>query len=297
MERLAQRRGRGSLSSKLFSVSSLKKGRMESPAEIEEKLASLLEQYKQVETALSVEPENEELLLAKKELSEVITMTEDLYNLKRNEEEEKQKAHTSTTTTTDPQNNLKVATGTKIEAVYSGDSRWYPAVVTGVADSGNYKVRFLGYGNAEEEVKPDDTREKPKKPKEESASKKRAREEESKTLKIPDNLKILPTDSEEVRQKKKRKVKNIKTKIRMKELEKVRDSKKQTWQSFAAKKSRRVGFFTGGKKESIFKSPDSVTGKVGVTGSGAAMTPYQTIAETGIKKKLKPELLEILREK
>ena len=108
-------------------------------------------------------------------------------------------------------------------------------------------------------------------------------------------MKILPNDSEEVRQKKKRKIKNIKSKNRLKEMEKVRDSKKQTWQSFASKKTRRMGFFTGGKKESIFKSPDSVTGKVGVTGSGSAMTPYQ--AEIGIKKKLKPEMLQILREK
>ena len=83
----------------------------------------------------------------------------------------------------------------------------------------------------------------------------------------------------------------------MKEMEKERNSKKQTWQSFAQNKTRRIGFFTGGKKESIFKSPDSVSGKVGVTGSGSGMTPYRGIQETGIKKKLKPEMLAILKEK
>lgn len=36
-----------------------------------------------------------------------------------------------------------------------------------------------------------------------------------------------------------------------------------------------VGYFTGGKRESIFKSPDDVKGKVGVTGSGKGITEFQ----------------------
>lgn len=265
---------------------------METLGDIEEKLATLLEQYKQVEAALEIDPTDATLLEAKKELSELITMTEDLYNQQRSAQE---KANNNSTT---EHKNLKFKPGDKIEAVYSTDGRWYPAVILSITEAATYQVRFLGYGN-EEEVKAEDVREKERKQKDAAAaaSKKRAREEEEKLLKIPDNLKILPTDSEEVRAKKKRKVKNIKTKIRMREMEKVRDSKKQTWQSFASKKTRRMGFFTGGKKESIFKSPDSVTGKVGVTGSGTGMTPYRGIAETGIKKKLKPELLDMLKEK
>ena len=140
---------------------------MDTLPEIEEKLATLLEQFKQVEAALAIEPENEELLNAKKELSEVITMTEDLYNLKRNEEE---KAHNSTPT----EHNLQFGIGAKVEAIYSADGRWYPAVVVGSTDAGNYKVRFLGYNN-EEEVKPENTREKERKKKEDPTSKKRVR--------------------------------------------------------------------------------------------------------------------------
>lgn len=36
-----------------------------------------------------------------------------------------------------------------------------------------------------------------------------------------------------------------------------------------------VGFFSGRKRESIFKSPDDPQGKVGVTGSGKGLTEFQ----------------------
>ena len=36
-----------------------------------------------------------------------------------------------------------------------------------------------------------------------------------------------------------------------------------------------VGFFSGRKRESIFKSPDDPFGKVGVTGSGKGLTEFQ----------------------
>lgn len=37
----------------------------------------------------------------------------------------------------------------------------------------------------------------------------------------------------------------------------------------------KIGFFSGRKRESIFKSPDDPTGKVGVTGSGKGLTEFQ----------------------
>ncbi|RZS02866.1 hypothetical protein BHM03_00032972 [Ensete ventricosum] len=36
-----------------------------------------------------------------------------------------------------------------------------------------------------------------------------------------------------------------------------------------------IGFFSGRKRESIFKSPDDPRGKVGVTGSGKGLTEFQ----------------------
>lgn len=37
---------------------------------------------------------------------------------------------------------------------------------------------------------------------------------------------------------------------------------------------QQTGFFTGRKRESIFKSPDDPKGKVGVTGSGKGTTEF-----------------------
>lgn len=37
----------------------------------------------------------------------------------------------------------------------------------------------------------------------------------------------------------------------------------------------KIGFFSGRKRESIFKSPDDPQGKVGVTGSGKGLTEFQ----------------------
>lgn len=39
--------------------------------------------------------------------------------------------------------------------------------------------------------------------------------------------------------------------------------------------THQVGFFSGRKKDSIFKSPDDPHGKVGVTGSGKGLTDFQ----------------------
>lgn len=39
--------------------------------------------------------------------------------------------------------------------------------------------------------------------------------------------------------------------------------------------SLKVGFFSGRKRESIFKSPEDPFGKVGVTGSGKGLTEFQ----------------------
>lgn len=52
-----------------------------------------------------------------------------------------------------------------------------------------------------------------------------------------------------------------------------------------------LGFFTGRKKDSIFKSPEEVSGKVGVVGSGQGMTDFHK-REKFIKGKTTPRMLE-----
>ncbi len=258
---------------------------MDSLPELEAKIKQLLEQYKQIELALTVAPGNAELLNARNELQEVITLTEDLYNLKKAELATKvpptPPPPQPPLPTSPSSTKLRFQVGAQIEAVFSEDKLWYPAVVDAITERGTYMVTFLGYGNSQE-VPPEEAREV-------KQSKKRAAEkqaDEDKPFTIPKNLIILPTDSEDVRAKKKRKLKSLKSKHRLKEIEKVKEEKKQNWKDFTTKKGKRkVGFLTGMRKESIFKSPDSVSGKVGVTGSGAGMTPNPEDMRTKFKKK------------
>lgn len=64
---------------------------------------------------------------------------------------------------------------------------------------------------------------------------------------IPKNLQILPTDNEEVKAKKKRKIKALKDKFRFMKSEQARTEKQNTWKKFADKKAakRKPGFMTG----------------------------------------------------
>jgi len=91
-------------------------------------------------------------------------------------------------------------------------------------------------------------------------------------LVVPNSLKILPTDSEAIRKTKKKRLKHLKSQYRIQKAEEDRNTRKRSWQSFQDKgKTKKVR-----KGPSIFQSPDSVSGKVGVTGSGKGMTEYTT---------------------
>ena len=50
-----------------------------------------------------------------------------------------------------------------------------------------------------------------------------------------------------------------------------------SWQKFKTKSSAKskTGFRTGKAKDSIFRSPDTVDGRVGVIGSGKRMTEFR----------------------
>lgn len=64
---------------------------------------------------------------------------------------------------------------------------------------------------------------------------------------VPKNLQILPSDNEETKAKKKRKIKSLKGKFRLMKSEQARMEKQNTWKKFADKKAskRKPGFMTG----------------------------------------------------
>ncbi|CAI5989614.1 unnamed protein product [Closterium sp. NIES-64] len=199
----------------------------------------------------------------------------------------------------------RIAVGTSVQAVWGvtagtaaggiRSSEWLDGVVDSVT-TGGYVVRDAG--GQMHEVR--ETRVRRVEESEEDARKraqealaavereadetrralKRKMEEASRTelvkKEIPLKLRIKPEDSEDVKVEKKRKIHAFKSKQRMEMLEVMTNKKQNTWQQFQTKGiKRKAGFLTGRKKESIFKSPEDVGGKVGVVGSGQGMTDFQ----------------------
>eukprot|EP00252_Welwitschia_mirabilis_P018294 TRINITY_DN4065_c0_g1_i5.p1 TRINITY_DN4065_c0_g1~~TRINITY_DN4065_c0_g1_i5.p1 ORF type:complete len:169 (-),score=57.49 TRINITY_DN4065_c0_g1_i5:360-866(-) len=94
---------------------------------------------------------------------------------------------------------------------------------------------------------------------------------------LPPKLRINPDDPEDVKAAKRKKIHAFKSKIRLEQLEMTQNKRQNAWQQFQTTKgkSKKIGFFSGRKRESIFKSPDDPRGKVGVTGSGKGVTEFQ----------------------
>ncbi|KAI3833779.1 hypothetical protein MKX03_016811, partial [Papaver bracteatum] len=94
---------------------------------------------------------------------------------------------------------------------------------------------------------------------------------------LPAKLKVDPDDSEDVKAAKRKKIHAFKSKNRFEQLEVTQNKRQNAWQQFQTTKgqAKKTGFFTGRKRESIFKSPEDPKGKVGVTGSGKGLTYFQ----------------------
>jgi len=162
--------------------------------------------------------------------------------------------------------------GQTCQALFAADSKWYNAKIDSVSDRG-VSVTFLEYGNKEEvpfpwirlAVSVKDTKKQKRKAKRDGI------------IAIPSSLHILPTDSEAEKKRKHKRVKMIKNKNRTKILEVERKKKQTSWLKFHKKtRGKRIsGSMNSLRKGSIFASPDSLEGRVGVTGSGQGMTEFK----------------------
>ncbi|KAG6508929.1 hypothetical protein ZIOFF_034311 [Zingiber officinale] len=94
---------------------------------------------------------------------------------------------------------------------------------------------------------------------------------------LPAKLRIDPNDPDDVKAAKRKKIHSFKSKVRSEQLEVAQNKRQNAWQQFqsAKGKTKKIGFFSGRKRESIFKSPDDPNGKVGVIGSGKGLTEFQ----------------------
>mmetsp|Transcript_145656 Transcript_145656/g.405886 ORF Transcript_145656/g.405886 Transcript_145656/m.405886 type:complete len:329 (+) Transcript_145656:87-1073(+) len=166
--------------------------------------------------------------------------------------------------------------GTRCQAIFPEDGLWYECVITEQTEKG-YKVTYADYGT-KADVKFDQIRlgggggGK-------VAEKKRSIKELATPAgyKIPESLVIQKTDSDEVIETKKRKIRLIKKQQRVDRIEDDAIKQQSSWQKFFYTKAStrsKCGFLSGKPKESIFKVPETLEGKVGVVGSGKEMTKF-----------------------
>ncbi|MBA0868825.1 hypothetical protein Goshw_019292 [Gossypium schwendimanii] len=181
----------------------------------------------------------------------------------------------------------KFPVGTKVQAVWSEDGEWYDATIEAVTPNGYY-VSFDGWGN-KEEVDPANVRaieynalleaEKVAEATKQAIKRKiaQAASVDFQSRSLPAKLRITSDDPEDVKAAKRKKIHAFKSKMRLEQLEVAQNKRQNAWQQFQTTKgkTKKVGFFSGRKRESIFKSPDDPQGKVGVTGSGKGLTDFQ----------------------
>jgi len=163
--------------------------------------------------------------------------------------------------------------GTNCQGIFPEDGLWYDCVITEQTGKG-YKVTFTEYGT-KAEIKFDQIRLGGGK----SQDKKRTIKEVTTPAgyKVPESLTIMKADTEEVKETKRRKIQAIKKQQRVDKIDEDAMKSQVGWQKFFCNKAStksKCGFMSGKPKESIFKVPETLEGKVGVTGSGKGMTEF-----------------------
>lgn len=231
-------------------------------------MADELQNYKlqlqQVEAALLSDPDNKELQKLKVDLEEVIELTLDLKQ--KAEEAANQPEYTEFTNHEEDEvtrsllaveqfvaknkNKRMWRIGDICMAKWSDNNQYYEARIDSINPDGQVNVTFEAYKNRGvstlAELK-------------EFTGQKRVLTEAEK-------LKRAKMNNKEYLKKKKQKKQQ-----RFKELEEERESEKQKWLAFTnkASKSKKVGI----KSKSIFASPDSVNGRVGIGTCGISGKP------------------------
>lgn len=223
-------------------------------------LSSYKAQLHQVEAALSTDQENEDLLKLQKDLQEVIELTKDLLTSQPSDSASSAKSADAAPL----KHSWKV--GDRCMTVWSQDGQLYEAEIEEIdGENGTAAITFATYGNAE--VVPLQNL----KPAEEGS-------------RLDDDGKPKSRKEQIAEQREYKKKKAQKKVQRMKELEQEREDQKSKWQQFnnkAYSKNKK-----GQVKRSIFASPESVNGKVGVGTCGIAdkpMTQYHDTSKYNVR--------------
>jgi len=166
--------------------------------------------------------------------------------------------------------------GTRCQAIFPEDGLWYDTVITEQTEKG-YKVTFTDYGT-KTEIRFDQIRLSGGGASKVAEKKRTIKEVVTPAgYKIPESLVIQKTDTDDVIDTKKRKIQAIKKNQRADKIEEDSMKQQSSWQKFFYTKAStrsKCGFMSGKPRESIFKVPDTLEGKVGVVGSGKEMTKF-----------------------
>ncbi|CAG5130440.1 unnamed protein product [Candidula unifasciata] len=227
-------------------------------------------QLQQVEAALTSDPANEELLKLQKDLKEVIQLTTELLSVPS------APAKSSGTTASSASRGFvpKADAGSSDEhapdwkvgdrcmALWEDDSQYYEALIEEVLDDGTCTVTYTGWNTSTVcpiwQLKPYDPLLKRGIKGDAAADAKKSKKD-------------LIAEQREYKRKK-----SLKKAQRMKQLDEEHEQDKNKWIDFNHKTFSKTS--KGKVKKSIFATPESVTGKVGVgtCGSGGKpMTSYQ----------------------
>jgi survival-of-motor-neuron-related-splicing factor 30 len=151
----------------------------------------------------------------------------------------------------------QLSQGTAVKAFWQGQV--YPGAVSGPGSTpGTFSIKFAKW-KKKRDVPANDIvlRDEPN-----AAAKEGPLPEK---LEIPDHLLIKPTDTDVQKKIKMKKMKRLKSMHHKRKVEEIGNEKKNNWLNFIQNKKQ---------KTSIFASPTAVEGRVGVTGSGKAMTTF-----------------------
>ncbi|XP_063900805.1 survival of motor neuron-related-splicing factor 30-like [Zophobas morio] len=211
-------------------------------------------QLAQVEAALAMDPNNSQLMKLKEDLEKVITVSSELLEL-----------------------SCKTAwkVGEVCQAVYSIDGLYYEAVISEIHPNGTCTVTFVDHGRSEI-VNCSSIRK--------ATISTHFNPGVTSKIKKVDASEITPQQRAALREKKR--IRQLKKKARLIELEEKREKEKERWLAFNRSAGGRAksGFMAGKAKPSIFAS--TTEGKVGVVGSGKGMTNFRRRIKADSTKRL-----------
>ncbi|KAJ2783058.1 hypothetical protein GGI15_002712 [Coemansia interrupta] len=223
----------------------------------------------EVELALATDPQNPELLTLKQEIEDLLALTSQLQSPTQNKQSEPEPEPEPLETPLrepHPRDTHAAAAAAKVwrigdqcEAKYMADGKYYPARVIAVRGDNTYQVAFVGYGDMQES-QAYDMRVPPAS--QDIIAKKSAAKNAPKDAAA--TAATTKTDSV------------IKGKVEKPKSKKSAGgsaaSGQQAWLKFAKGSGSKKLKAKPINDRSIFKSPDAVTGRIGVANSGRGMT-------------------------